>query len=77
MLMKAFILAMLAAILFALGSAVFAMLGARRGHDQMARTLTWRIGLSVALFILLLVGFASGALKPHQPFPHPPTHHSQ
>ncbi len=77
MLVKAFILAMLAAILFALGSAVFAMLGPRRGHDRMARALTWRIGLSVALFVLLLAGFASGVLEPHQPFPENPANHSQ
>jgi glycerol uptake facilitator-like aquaporin len=65
MMTKAFIVAMLAAILFALGSAAFAMLGPRRGHDRMARALTWRIGLSVALFLLLLAGFAGGVLKPH------------
>ncbi|MBC7162597.1 DUF2909 domain-containing protein [Immundisolibacter sp.] len=77
MLVKAFILAMLAAILIALGSAVFAMLGPRRGHDRMARALTWRIGLSVVLFLLLLAGFASGVLQPHQPFPASPPGHNQ
>jgi Protein of unknown function (DUF2909). len=77
MLVKAFILAMLAAILTALGSAVFAMLGPRRGQDRMARALTWRIGLSVLLFLLLLAGFASGVLQPHPPFPTDPAGHSQ
>jgi uncharacterized membrane protein YdfJ with MMPL/SSD domain len=71
MLMKLIILAMLAAILIALGSAVFAMLGPRRGHARMARALTWRVGLSVALFLLLLGGVATGVLKPHAVVPTP------
>ena len=65
MLVKLLILAMLAAILIALGSAVFAMLGPRREHERMARALTWRVGLSVTLFLLLLGGFASGVIRPH------------
>jgi hypothetical protein len=69
MLVKTFILAMLAAILIALGSAVFAMLGPHRGHARMARALTWRVGLSVILFLLLLTGFATGVLKPHAVVP--------
>lgn len=73
MLMKLIILAMLAAILIALGSAVFAMLGPRRGHARMARALTWRVGLSVALFLLLLGGVATGVLKPHAVVPTSPT----
>ena len=45
--------------------------------DRMARALTWRIGLSVVLFLLLLAGFASGVLQPHQPFPASPAGHNQ
>ncbi len=77
MLVKAIILAMLAAVLVALGSAVFAMLGPRRDHQRMARALTWRISLSVLLFVLLLAGFASGVLQPHQAIPPKPTVHNQ
>lgn len=77
MLIKAFILVMLVAILIALGSAVFAMLGPKRGQDRMARALTWRIGLSVVLFLLLLAGFTSGILQPNQPFPTIPAGHNQ
>ncbi len=72
MLVKLVILAMLAAILITLGSAVFAMLGPRRGHTRMARALTWRVGLSVTLFLLLLAGFATGVLKPHAVVPPAP-----
>ena len=77
MLMKTFILAVLVAILLALGRAVFAMLGPRRDPDRMARALTWRIGLSVALFALLLGGYANGMLKPHQALPPKASAHSQ
>jgi uncharacterized membrane protein YsdA (DUF1294 family) len=77
MLVKVIILAMLTAVLVALGSAVFAMLGARRDHTRMARALTWRIGLSVLLFVLLLAGFASGVLQPHPAIPPNPMVHNQ
>jgi len=77
MLVKAIILVMLAAILIALGSAVFAMLGPRRDHSRMARALTWRVSLSVLLFILLFAGFASGVLQPHQAVPPNPSPHNQ
>jgi hypothetical protein len=77
MLVKLLILAMLAAIVTALGSAVLAMLGPRRGHAHMARALTWRVGLSVALFLLLLAGFAGGVLRPHAAIPASPPVQSQ
>jgi Na+/phosphate symporter len=73
MLVKLIVLAMLAAILIALGSAVFAMLGPKRGDQRMARALTWRVGLSAALFLLLLAGFATGLIKPHAAVPPVPS----
>ena len=66
MLIKLLILAMLAAIIVSLGSAVFALLGPRREHTRMVRALTWRVGLSVTLFLLLMAGFATGLIKPHE-----------
>lgn len=36
-----------------------------RGSRKTARALTWRIGLSIALFILLIIGFLTGLLEPH------------
>jgi len=56
---------------------VFALLGPRRDHNRMARALTWRIGLSVLLFVLLLAGFASGVLQPHPAIPPKTTVHNQ
>jgi threonine/homoserine/homoserine lactone efflux protein len=71
------ILGMLLAILWVLGSAAFAMLGRRRDPHRTARALTWRVGLSVALFLLLLAGFASGLLKPHTVEPPSPVTHGK
>jgi hypothetical protein len=55
-------------ILFNLGSGLVYMMkdGGRSGRsDRMARSLTWRIGLSVAAFILLLIAFWAGWIQPH------------
>jgi hypothetical protein len=52
-------------IVVALGSALFHL--SRPGGDpkRMLRALTWRIGLSVGLFLLLLLGWAAGVIRPH------------
>ncbi|HCO44598.1 MAG TPA: DUF2909 domain-containing protein [Gammaproteobacteria bacterium] len=64
MLPKLFIIAMLAGAVGSLASAALAMLKPRDDRHRMARALTWRVGLSVALFLILLGGFASGLLAP-------------
>lgn len=65
--MKILIPLALLAILGALGSAGLAMLRpssdpARRG--RMAKALSWRIGLSIALFLLVLLAWALGWVEP-------------
>jgi hypothetical protein len=59
------VVAVLALIIWSLGSALFHL--ARPGGDpkRMLRALTWRVGLSVALFLLLLLGWAAGIVRPH------------
>jgi NADH:ubiquinone oxidoreductase subunit 6 (subunit J) len=64
MLPKLFIILMLAGAVAALASAALAMLRPNGDSHQMARALTWRIALSVTLFVILLGGFASGVLTP-------------
>ncbi len=64
MLPKLFIILMLAGAVAALASAALAMLRPNGDNRQMARALTWRIALSVTLFVILLGGFASGVLTP-------------
>jgi hypothetical protein len=66
---KILIVLVLAAIVASLGKALFHM--SAGGADtaahsaQMAKALTVRIGLSVALFILLLIAWYFGAITPH------------
>lgn len=64
MIFKLIVIGLLLVILFSLGSALVAMAtGDKSG--KMLRSLTWRIGLSVSLFILLLIGQAMGWITPH------------
>ena len=55
----------LLAIVVSLGSALFHL--SRKGGDsnKLARDLTIRVGLSVALFILLLLAWHLGLIQPH------------
>jgi hypothetical protein len=65
MAVKVLIVLMFVAIVASLGSALFHL--SRSGGDsrKMARALTLRVGLSVALFILLMIAWAAGLIRPH------------
>jgi hypothetical protein len=52
-------------ILFNLGSALVYMLKDGGQGERVARSLTWRIGLSVGAFILLMIAFWAGWIEPH------------
>jgi hypothetical protein len=61
---KYIVLFMLLLILISLFSALFSMIkGDTSG--KMVRSLSWRIGLSVFLFILLIIGQATGVITSH------------
>jgi len=66
---KILIVLVLAGIVASLGRALFHMSSGGSddpGHSaMMARALTVRIGLSVALFVLLMVAWYFGAIAPH------------
>ena len=62
---KILIIITLFAIVFSLGSALFHMSRGTGDSKKMARALTIRIGLSVALFILLMVAWYNGLITPH------------
>ncbi|MBE9559612.1 MAG: twin transmembrane helix small protein [Proteobacteria bacterium] len=64
MIFKIVILSLLLVVLISLGSALVAMAKGDKS-DKMLKSLTWRIGLSVAIFILLLIGQAMGFITPH------------
>jgi hypothetical protein len=60
--MRVLVLLFLAVILASLGSALYYMIR-DRGHSQRTvRALTVRIALSIALFVLLMVGYATGII---------------
>lgn len=66
--MKTVIVLVFLAIVASLGSALFFMLrgdSRQPGQGQrMARALAWRIGLSVALFLCLLLAWKLGYIQP-------------
>ena len=63
---RLFILAGLLAIVVSLGSALVQLVR-NKGESslKMARALTIRIGLSILLFVLLLVAWQLGWIQPH------------
>ena len=64
MLFKIIVLLLLAFVLVSLGSALVAMAKGDQS-DRMVRSLTWRIGLSVLIFVLLMAGQKLGLITPH------------
>jgi hypothetical protein len=63
--MKILIIATLIAIVVSMGQALFAMASGPTNDKRMVRALTVRVALSVGLFVILLVGWATGAISPH------------
>ncbi len=65
MIFKTIIVVLLLIVLFSLGQALFFLMKDGGKSDRMLKALTWRIGLSVFIFILLLIGQAVGLIQPH------------
>lgn len=65
MLIKAFIIIVMLIILFALGSSLFFLVRDEGKTNRTVKALTWRIGLSLALFLFLFLAFSMGWIKPH------------
>jgi cytosine/uracil/thiamine/allantoin permease len=55
----------LVGIVASLGSALFHLMTDKGQSKKMVRALTLRVGLSVALFIALMVAWALGLVQPH------------
>jgi len=65
MLIKILVVLIMIAILASLGSALY-HLTKGKGHDaKLVKSLTVRISISVALFILLMILAFTGVIKPH------------
>ena len=65
MIFKTIIVILLLIVLFSLGQALYYLIKDESKSDRMLKALTWRIGLSVFIFILLLIGQAVGLIQPH------------
>lgn len=59
------IIGVLLGIVVSLGSALFNLTRKERDSRKVARDLTIRIGLSVALFVLLMIAWHLGIIAPH------------
>ena len=59
------IIILLAAIIYNLGAGLYFMMQDKGQTDRTVKALTRRIGLSVLLIILVIVGILTGVIKPH------------
>jgi hypothetical protein len=64
---KYLVMVILVLILISLGKALFHLSSSKPGDSgKMVKALAWRVGLSVFLFVLLLVAYAQGWIHPQQ-----------
>ncbi len=62
---KIVVICLLAAVVISLGSALFHLVNDKGDSNKMVRALTVRIGLSIALFVLIMIGWKLGLVTPH------------
>ncbi|MFT7228329.1 MAG: xanthine/uracil permease [Methylophilaceae bacterium] len=62
MLFKIIVIGMLLLIGYSLFSALFHMMKGNKHDTKMVKSLTWRVGLSIFLFLLLMLGFYTGVI---------------
>ena len=63
--MKLLVLLILGGIVVSLGSGLFYLVNDKGDSGRLARALTWRIGLSVLLFVFLVVAGLNGWIAPN------------
>ncbi|HTY49555.1 MAG TPA: twin transmembrane helix small protein [Steroidobacteraceae bacterium] len=59
------VLVLLLAIVGSLASALYQLSRPRADSGRMLRSLMWRVGLSLALFALLMLAWYLGLIRPH------------
>lgn len=62
---KVIIVAFLAVIVYNLGAGLYYLMTDKGQSDRMVKSLTRRIGLSVLLIVLVILGIWLGIIKPH------------
>lgn len=75
--MKILVILVLLVILGSLLQALWHLLRERGRGDKTVRALTWRIGLSIALFVGLMASYWLGWIPPHAPQPLQPVHEQE
>ena len=66
---RALIIVLLLAIIASLGSGLYHMVAAKGDSTRMVRSLAWRVGLSAALFLLIILFWQLGLIEPRGIFP--------
>lgn len=69
--MKSLVIILLLVILASLFSALVFLVRDQGSTHRTVRALTWRIGLSIGLFLLLLLAGWMGWIEPHGLYPKP------
>lgn len=69
--MKSLVVILLLVILASLFSALVFLVRDRGSTHRTVRALTWRVGLSIGLFLLLLLAGWMGWIEPHGLYPKP------
>ncbi|MGB0721100.1 MAG: twin transmembrane helix small protein [Gammaproteobacteria bacterium] len=69
MFIKIFVVIVLLVIIGSLASAAFFLVKDRSDSNRTVRALTWRIGLSISLFLFLLLASYMGWIQPHGVLP--------
>jgi hypothetical protein len=68
-LIKSIVIIILLATIASLGFAVIALVKNKDSGKSLAKALSWRIGLSLVAFIVLLLGYHFGLWYPHKLIP--------
>lgn len=70
MLGKIIVVAVLIAILVSLASGLYFLMKDDDDSDRMVKALTWRVALSVTLFLFLMAGYYFGWFQPNTQLPY-------
>lgn len=62
---KVLIIAGLLLILYNLGAGLYYLMVDKGQSNRTVRALTWRIGLSLALIAMIILGILTGYIRPH------------
>ena len=62
---KAIIIILFVFIFISLGSALYYLMRDQGNSDRIVKALTWRIGLSIVLFAVLMIAFFMGWITPN------------